>query len=262
MTEGPTQKGSGTGPAGTNDSSTTGMPSEASASPTNAWPAHPDEALERAIDSRQGMFGVRDSGDTSGYGGLVTTVAMPGGSEPPYGGWFDEVAERLAAGLAGIGLAEAIEKVVVHRGEVTFFIRRAYLLDAARTLRDDPALRFEFCAGVSGVHYPGDQGRELHAVYHLLSMTHNRRIRLEVTCPDSDPHIPSVVSVYPTNDWHERETYDFFGIVFDGHPYLTRIEMPDDWPGHPQRKDYPLGGIPVEYKGATVPPPDQRRSYS
>ena len=64
------------------------------------------------------------------------------------------------------------------------------------------------------------------------------------------------------NDWHERETWDLFGIVFDGHPALTRILMPDDWPGHPQRKDYPLGGIPVEYKGADIPPPDQRRSYN
>ncbi len=129
-------------------------------------------------------------------------------------------------------------------------------------MRDDEALRFELCLGVSGVHYPQEPGRELHAVYHLLSMTHNRRIRLEVVCPDEDPHVPSVVSVYPTNDWHERETYDFFGIVFDGHPALTRIEMPDDWPGHPQRKDYPLGGVPVEYKGGSIPPPDQRRSYN
>jgi NADH-quinone oxidoreductase subunit C len=112
------------------------------------------------------------------------------------------------------------------------------------------------------VHYPDDTGRELHAVYHLLSMTHNRRIRLEVAAPDGDPHIPSIVSVYPTNDWHERETWDMFGIVFDGHPALARILMPDDWPGHPQRKDYPLGGIPVEYKGATIPPPDERRSYN
>ena len=110
------------------------------------------------------------------------------------------------------------------------------------------------------MHYPDDAGRELHAVYHLLSLTHNRRIRLEVTAPDADPHIPSVVATYPTADWHEREVFDFFGIVFDGHPALTRIQMPDDWPGHPQRKDYPLGGIPVEYKGGTIPPPDQRRS--
>ena len=112
------------------------------------------------------------------------------------------------------------------------------------------------------MHYPNDIGRELHAVYHLLSITHNRRIRVEVAAPDGDPHIPSLVALYPTNDWHERETWDFFGIIFDGHPHLTRIEMPDDWPGHPQRKDYPLGGIPVEYKGATIPPPDQRRAYN
>ncbi len=103
------------------------------------------------------------------------------------------------------------------------------------------------------MHYLHDKGRELHAVYHLRSITHNRLIRLEVSAPDSDPHIPSLVTVYPTNDWHERETYDFFGIVFDGHPALTRIMMPDDWQGHPQRKDYPLGGVAVEYKGAQIP---------
>ena len=83
-----------------------------------------------------------------------------------------------------------------------------------------------------------------------------------MSAPDADPHIPSIVDIYPTNDWHERETWDFFGIIFDGHPALTRIEMPDDWKGHPQRKDYPLGGIPVEYRGAKVPPPDDRRSYA
>jgi NADH-quinone oxidoreductase subunit C len=210
------------------------------------------------VGVRHGMFGVRGSGDTSGYGGLVRPITMPGGSARPFGGWFDEVADAVeAAGPGG-----AVEKVVVHRKEITFFVRRADLLSFVQLLRDDERLRFEFCSGVSGVHYPEDQGRELHAVYHLLSMTHNRRIRLEVTCPDADPHIPSVVAVYPTNDWHERETYDFFGIIFDGHPALARIQMPDDWPGHPQRKDYPLGGIPVEYKGATIPPPDTRRSYN
>ncbi len=70
-----------------------------------------------------------------------------------------------------------------------------------------------------------------------------------------------IVPVYPGNDWHERETWDLMGIVFDGHPHLTRTAMPDDWVGHPQRKDYPLGGIPVEYKGAQTPPADTRRSY-
>ena len=226
-----------------------------------------EEPADEVLEVRHGMFGVSGTGDTSGYGGLRRAVEMPGSSRRPYGAWRDEVVDRLDAVLGGQGLdrrglGDAIEKVVVHRGEMTLWIRRERLLEAARRLRDDPGLRFEFCSGVSGVHYPEDAGRELHAVYHLLSMTHNRRIRLEVTCPDADPHIPSTVSVYPTNDWHERETYDFFGVVFDGHPALTRIQMPDDWPGHPQRKDYPLGGIPVEYKGATVPPPDQRRSYN
>jgi NADH-quinone oxidoreductase subunit C len=230
--------------------------------PENTLPVEPGALEPEVVEVRRGMFGVTGSGDTSGYGGLVRPVTMPGGTPRPYGGWFDEVADNLGAALAEAGLPHAVEKVVVHRGELTLFIRRADLLGVAQLMRDDPALRFEFCSGVSGVHYPEDEGRELHAVYHLLSMTHNRRIRLEVTCPDGDPHVPSVVSVYPTNDWHERETYDFFGIIFDGHPALTRIEMPDDWPGHPQRKDYPLGGIPVEYKGATIPPPDTRRAYN
>ena len=230
--------------------------------PENTLPASADQLQPEVIDVRHGMFGVRGSGDTSGYGRLVRPVAMPGGTQRPFGGWYDEVADGLDAALEKAGVQDAVEKVVLHRGQITFFVRRNDLLSVVQQLRDDPALRFEYCSGVSGVHYPNDEGRELHAVYHLLSLTHNRRIRLEVTCPDSDPHVPSVVSVYPTNDWHERETYDFFGIIFDGHPALTRIEMPDDWPGHPQRKDYPLGGIPVEYKGGTVPPPDQRRSYN
>ena len=216
----------------------------------------------RAVGERRGMFGVKGSGDTSGYGGMVARTVMPAPSQRPYGGWFDDVADALEARLKATDLMGALANVVVHRGEMTIHVRREDLAFVAEMLRDDEALRFEFCAGVSGVHYPQDTGHELHAVYHLLSMTHNRRVRLEVSCPDADPHIPSLVSIYPTIDWHERETWDMFGIQFDGHPALTRILMPDDWPGHPQRKDYPLGGIPVEYKGATVPPPDQRRSYS
>ena len=217
------------------------------------------------VGQRRGMFGAPDSGDTSGYGGLVTPISFPAAAVRPYGGYFDEIADSLERGLVGgaASFAEAVERVVVDRGELTLFVRREHLLAVARTLRDDPALRFEICMGVSGVHYPQETGRELHAVYHLLSITHGgRRLRVEVTAPDGDAHIPSIVSVYPANDWHERETWDMFGIEFDGHPALTRILMPDDWPGHPQRKDYPLGGIPVEYKGATIPPPDQRRSYS
>ncbi len=209
----------------------------------------------------RGAFGAQGSGDTSGFGGLVRRVAnpanLPAGTPRPYGSYFDGVVDTIEAAVD-----DAIEKVVVDRDELTVFVRRERLLDVARTLRDDPTLRFEMCLGVSGVHYPDEEGRELHAVDPFLSITHHRRLRVEVAAPDGDPHIPSIVSVYPANNWHERETWDFFGIIFDGHPALTRIEMPDDWDGHPQRKDYPLGGIDVEYKGATIPPPDERRKYS
>ena len=228
-------------------------------------PVVPDGVSELdVIGVRQGSFNIAGSGDTSGFGGLVSPIVMPGPSERPYGGWFDEVADEIELSLQARNLpaASVIEKVVVDRGEITFFVHRHYLVEFARVLRDEPGLRFEMCMGVNGVHYPEDAGRELHACYPFLSITHNRRIRVEVTAPDADPHIPSIVGVYPSNDWHERETWDFFGIVFDGHPSLTRIEMPDDWAGHPQRKDYPLGGIPVEYKGATIPAPDNRRAYN
>ncbi|GGC61098.1 NADH-quinone oxidoreductase subunit C [Hoyosella rhizosphaerae] len=215
------------------------------------------------IGVRRGMFGVEGTGDTSGYGRLVKPVILADSSPRPYGGYFDDVVDTLAIVLDenNVAFGDAVEKIVVYCGELTLHVRREHLPAVARALRDDPDLRFELSLGVSGVHYPADVGRELRAVYPLLSITHNRRIRLEVSAPDADPHIPSLFGVYPTTDWHERETYDFFGLIFDGHPSLTRIEMPDDWQGHPQRKDYPLGGIPVEYKGATIPPPDERREY-
>ncbi|MBV7703509.1 NADH-quinone oxidoreductase subunit C [Nocardia nova] len=240
----------GSGPAG-----------EPAIEPESRGPS-PDRPDDEVIGVRRGMFGVRGTGDTSGYGRLVRTVALPGSTPAPYGSYFDEVVAALAQSVGDEVFRAAIEKIVVFAGELTLHVRRERVVEVARALRDDPALRFELCLGVNGVHYPDDTGRELHAAYHLLSITHNRRVRVEVSVPDSDPHMPSLFAVYPTTDWHERETYDFFGIVFDGHPSLTRIMMPDDWRGHPQRKDYPLGGIPVEYKGARIPPPDQRRTYS
>ena len=228
-------------------------------------PVVPDGVSELdVVGVRRGSFQVSGSGDTSGFGGLVSPIVMPAPTERPYGGWFDELADEIELALAdrNLPVSSVIDKVVVDRDEITFFVLAEYIVDFARMLRDEPGLRFEMCLGVNGVHYPEDKGRELHAVYPFLSITHNRRIRVEVTAPDANPHIPSIVGIYPSNDWHERETWDFFGIVFDGHPSLTRIEMPDDWAGHPQRKDYPLGGIPVEYKGATIPAPDNRRAYN
>lgn len=215
-----------------------------------------EPAAPEVLGTWKGMWS-QGSPDTSGYGGLVHFITKPAASERPYGGYFDAIADRLAELVP----AEAISKIVIALGEMTVYVPREHLLTVMKTLRDDAWLRFEMFASVSGVHYPMDKGEELHAVYELQSFTHNRRIRVETTTPDGDCHLPSVVSIYPAADWHERETWDMFGIIFDGHPHLTRIMMPDDWQGHPQRKDYPLGGIPIEYKGAVVPPPDQRRRY-
>ncbi len=228
-------------------------------------PDRTDSPDADTVGVRHGMFGVRGSGDTTGFGGLVRPTEMPGSTPPPYEDDDDEVIRALTAALhqrGGPSFQEAVEKVVVHCGQLTLHVEREHLPAVALTLRDAPDLRFEMSLGASGVHYPDATDRELHVVYPLQSITHNRRVMLETSAPDADPHIPTLTRVYPTTDWHERETYDFFGVVFDGRPSLTRIEMPDDWEGHPQRKDYPLGGIPVQYKGATIPPPDQRRAYS
>ena len=226
-------------------------------------PVVPDGVAEiDLVGVRKGAFGSQGSGDTSGFGGLVAPIVMPGASIPPFGGWYDEVAEELALSLVDAGVSGAVEKIVIDRGEMTFYVTPENLIAFMTECRDEPALRFEMCTSVSGVHFPQDKDRELHIVYALLSITHNRRIRVEVSIPDSDRHLPSLVALYPSVDWHERETWDFFGVIFDGHPALTRIQMPDDWVGHPQRKDYPLGGIPVEYKGASIPAPDHRRSYN
>jgi NADH-quinone oxidoreductase subunit C len=214
-----------------------------------------------AAPVRRGMFGVEGTGDTTGFGGLVRQPAPKTSTPRPYGGYFDEVADAIERAVPAYG--DIVERVVVDRGQITFHVRADAILDLCRVLRDDAALRFELCSSISGVHYLQDRGHELHVVYHLTSMTHRRRIRLEVGVSDAPGkgNVPSVMSVYPTADWHERETYDMFGVVFTGRSSLTRILMPDDWPGHPQRKDYPLGGIPVEYKGASIPPPDERRAY-
>jgi NADH-quinone oxidoreductase subunit C len=229
-----------------------------SANPTGAQTGAPAE-FPPASPAQRGLFGVHGSGDTSGFGGLVRRRPVIGDAERPYGGYFDEVVDALTDALPDVdGL---IEHVVVDRGELTLHIKPEAIATVCQVMRDDEALRFELCSSVSGVDYLGTDHRRLHVVYQLTSMTYRRRVRLEAAVTAEEPRLPSVTSVYPTADWQEREAYDMFGVVFEGHPGLTRILMPDDWEGHPQRKDYPLGGVPVEYKGAEIPPPDKRRSY-
>ena len=209
--------------------------------------------------SGQDMFGATFGGDTSGFGGLVRSVVPQVSSPRPYGGWFDEAADSLEAAYPAF--SDAILRTVVDRGELTLHVKPERIREVCQVLRDDPNLRFELLSSVSGVDYPA-QVERLHAVYHLTSLTYRRRLRLEVAVTAEAPQVVSVCAVYPTADFHEREAWDMFGIEFTGHPGLTRILMPDDWVGHPQRKDYPLGGVPVEYKGAQIPPPDERRAYA
>ena len=205
------------------------------------------------------MFGATSTGDTSGFGGLVRRPMVAASTPRPFGGWFDEAVDALEESFPGYG--DAVTRVVVDRGELTIHVTPDRVAEVCRHLRDDQDQRYELLTSVSGVDFP-QQDERLHVVYHLRSMTFRRILRLETAVSAEHPHVASVTGVYPTADFHERETWDMFGVVFDGHPGLTRILMPDDWPGHPQRKDYPLGGIPVEYKGAQIPPPDERRSYA
>jgi NADH-quinone oxidoreductase subunit C len=228
--------------------------------PVNADPvgADFDAPAQTPSSPEKGMFGITGSGDVSGFGGLVRRRPELVGSPRPYGGYFDEVTDALEEAYPAF--ADAIEKVVVDRGELTLHIVPARIAEVCQIMRDDESLRFEMCSSVSGVDYLNRDARRLHVVYELMSMTYRRRIRLEVAVPLDTP-VPTVTQIYPTADWQERETYDMFGVVFAGHPNLTRVLMPDDWEGFPQRKDYPLGGVPVEYHDATIPPPDTRRSY-
>jgi len=205
------------------------------------------------------MFGASVGGDTSGFGGLVRRAPLEASSPRPYGSWFDEAVDALVEAFPGF--SDVVTRVVVDRGELTLHVRPERVGELCQHLRDDPDQRYELLLGISGVDFPSSPER-FHVVYHLLSMTFRRRLRLETQVGLERPHVQTVTSVYPTADFHERETWDMFGVVFDGHPALTRILMPDDWDGHPQRKDYPLGGVPVEYKGAQIPPPDERRSYA
>jgi NADH-quinone oxidoreductase B subunit/NADH/F420H2 dehydrogenase subunit C len=152
-----------------------------------------------------------------------------------------------------------VADVLVAREEVTAIVARHVLHDVLGTLRDDPDLSFDFLSSLTATDWPNQDPR-FWVAYELRSMAAKHRLRLKVGLPEADPHIPSVTALFPTANWHEREVFDFYGIVFDGHPDLTRILLPDDWEGFPLRKDEELGGVNTRYHGAFIPPVDQRTS--
>jgi NADH-quinone oxidoreductase subunit C len=148
---------------------------------------------------------------------------------------------------------------VVARAEVTTIVEREDLLEALAWMRDDEALSLGFCSSVTATDWPGADPR-LWVAYELLSIEHRHRLRVKVGLAEGDPHVPSVTPLYPTADWHERETHDFYGIVFDGHPDLRPLLMPDGWEGFPLLKTEELGGVNTQYHGAFIPPVDTRTS--
>ncbi len=135
---------------------------------------------------------------------------------------------------------DAARAVTTRLGETTIELEKDALLDVARFLCDDEDMQFALLSDVTVVDYLPQEPR-FAVVYHLLSLAHRRRLRLRVWIAEAEAELPSVTGIWPGANWYEREVYDMFGISFTGHPNLRRILMPDDWEGHPLRKDYPLG---------------------
>jgi NADH-quinone oxidoreductase subunit C len=127
------------------------------------------------------------------------------------------------------------------RGELTLYIDRQFIREVCAVLRADAEEGFNFLSDVTCVDwYPAEPRFEV--VYHLLSQARKQRLRLKVRLGSDDPRLDSITSVWPAANFFEREVFDLFGIQFEGHPYLRRIMMPEDWEGHPLRKDYPVEG--------------------
>jgi len=145
------------------------------------------------------------------------------------------VLQRIQAALP-----QAVSATNEFRGLLSVFVPRESIVELAQFLRDDPELSYTFLENLCGVDYLGRDPR-FEVVYHLLSMRNRHRICLKVGLPENDPTVPTLTGLWPAANWQEREAYDLLGIVFTDHPNLYRILLPDDWVGHPLRKDVPLG---------------------
>ena len=138
--------------------------------------------------------------------------------------------------------SEAVESAKFDRGELTIWIKPAFIRDACALLREEQdELRFDYLSDLTCVDwYPNEPRFEV--VYHLFSLANKNHLRLKVKLEGGDPSVESVTAEFPNANYYEREVFDLFGIHFEGHPYLRRIMMPENWEGHPLRKDYPVEG--------------------
>ncbi len=155
-----------------------------------------------------------------------------------------------AAAIEAVGAAfgDQLVETSVFRGETTLVVRREQILGILALLRDHADLRFDRLSDLTAIDYL-DLGREtrFNVVYHLMSRSSLARLRVRALVPEDDLIIDSVVGMFPSANWPEREVFDLFGIHFAGHPDLKRILLPDDWDGHPLRKDYPIGAEEVQF---------------
>ncbi len=155
-----------------------------------------------------------------------------------------EIAERLKEKFL-----DEIIQVTQFRDQVFVSVKPDRITEMCRYLHDDPEIYMDFLADLCGADYP-ERRQRFEVVYNLYSIRHGHRIILKAGVSENDPAIDSVVPVWSGANWHEREACDMYGIVFNGHPDLRRILMPEDWEGYPLRKDYPLTGpVGSEYKG-------------
>lgn len=156
-----------------------------------------------------------------------------------------EPSKQTAAQIAAAMQREHPEWVtgtVAALGETTVTIPREHIVTACEFLKTTPGCDFDFLADLCGFDRGPEEEPRFEVNYHLFSTSHHHRLRLKVLLNEEDAHVSTVTGVWRTANWHERETYDLFGVIFDGHPDLRRILLPDDWQGHALRKDFPLRG--------------------
>ena len=135
-----------------------------------------------------------------------------------------------------------VSDIVEAFGELTLVVPRAAVAEICGHLKTAPGMEFNLLADICGADRGPEEEPRYEVNYHLFSTTKFHRLRLKVLLNDEDTHVPTVTGVWRTANWHERETFDMFGVIFDGHPDLRRILLPDDWQGHALRKDFPLRG--------------------
>jgi NADH/F420H2 dehydrogenase subunit C len=207
------------------------------AAPAAAKPVAPAaaKAVTPAAAKPAGPVAAKPAGAAAAHDTKPAPPAGPTDPPPPAG---TEMPAFISAVEAAI--PDGVTQISFYVGDWTLIVPATKLIEVARFLRDAPEARFDFCSDVTASDWP-TRAQRFDVIYCLFSTSHRKRVRVKVRAAESEP-VPSVSGIWPAANWLEREVYDLFGVHITGHPKLTRILMPDDWQGHPQRKDYPLEG--------------------